>query len=388
VTFTASGTPAAAATVVPVSGDNQNAQYFQQTAAPMVAQVNDAYGNPIPGVSVDWTIAGGGSGSTGTVVTNAAGQTSATRIIGGTMSGYTTTATVQGSPAVSYSFVTLGTAVASGYNVQVQFLTSMTANQRTAFLDAAARWSSIIVGNLPSDVVVSGPGECGSNSPAIDQEIDDVLIYATIAPIDGPGGILGGAGPCWVRLPGYLTLVGNMTFDAADMGTLESMNLLKTVILHEMGHVLGFGTLWTYVTPPLLTNGGTDSTYFNGAAANSYYAAAGGLTAYPSLHPVPVENTGGPGTQDGHWRETVMTTELMTGYVAAGFSPLSAITIGGMADLAYTVDYTTADPYTVTAPGPTPEAAARLQNVLQMRELPHTGPIRGIDRQGRILRVR
>ena len=377
------------AAVVAVSGDNQNAVLLEQAATPLVAQVNDASGRPVAGVTVVWTISGGGSGSTGTAVTDAAGRTSATRVVGGTMGGYTTTVTVQEVTGLALDFVTLGTAVPSGYNVQVQFLTAMTATQRAAFLAAAARWSSIIVGDLPAELVQGGAGECGDNSPAINQTVNDILIFASVAPIDGPGGIIGSAGPCWVRLPGYLTLVGDMTFDAADMPALESTNRLQPVILHEMGHVLGFGTLWDYVTPALLTFGTTDSTHFNGPAANAYYAAAGGLTAFPSLYPVPVENTGGAGTQDGHWRETVMTNELMTGYLAAGANPLSAITIGSMADLAYTVDYTTADPYSFTAPpAPASGASGRTENVLELRELPRTGPIRGIDRQGRVTRVR
>jgi hypothetical protein len=377
------------AAVVVVSGDNQNAVLLEPAAEPLVAQVNDASGRPVAGVTVAWTISGGGSGSTGTAVTDAAGRTSATRVVGGTMGGYTTTVTVPEVSGLALDFVTLGTAVPSGYNVQVQFLTAMTATQRAAFLAAAARWSSIIVGDLLAELVQGGAGECGDNSPAINQTVNDILIFASVAPIDGPGGIIGSAGPCWVRLPGYLTLVGDMTFDAADMAALESTNRLQPVILHEMGHVLGFGTLWDYVTPPLLTFGTTDSTHFNGSTANAYYAAAGGLTAFPSLYPVPVENTGGAGTQDGHWRETVMTNELMTGYLAAGANPLSAITIGSMADLAYTVDYTTADPYSFTAP-PTPgsTASGRLENLLPLRELPRTGPIRGIDREGRISRVR
>jgi hypothetical protein len=377
------------AAVVVVSGDNQNAVLLEQAAEPLVAQVNDASGRPVAGVTVAWSISGGGSGSTGTAVTDAAGRTRATRVVGGTMGGYTTTVTVPEVSGLALDFVTLGTAVPSGYNVQVQFLTAMTATQRAAFLAAAARWSSIIVGDLPAELVQGGAGECGDNSPAINQTVNDILIFASVAPIDGPGGVIGSAGPCWVRLPGYLTLVGDMTFDAADMPALESTNRLQPVILHEMGHVLGFGTLWDYVTPPLLTFGTTDSTHFNGPTANAYYAAAGGLTAFPNLYPVPVENTGGAGTQDGHWRETVMTNELMTGYLAAGANPLSAITIGSMADLAYTVDYTTADPYAFTAPpAPGSPPSGRLEDLLPLRELPRTGPIRGIDRQGRITRVR
>lgn len=384
VTFRASGVAGPGVAVVPVSGNNQNAVFFT-SPAPLVAQVNDAYGNPVVGTTVNWTISGGGSGSVGATVTDALGRTSATRTVSGTMSGYITTASLPIGGAAFFDFVTLGTAVPSSYNVEVVFLTPVTPNQRTAFLDAAARWSSIVVSSFPADLVTADPNSCGSNTPAINQSITSVLIYATIAPIDGPGQILGGASPCWVRIPGYLTLVGDMTFDIADMPALESNNILKPVILHEMGHVLGFGSLWTYVTPSLLTFGTTDSTYFNGPTAISRYNTAGGSIAFPSLYAVPVENTGGPGTQDGHWRETVMTTELMTGYLALGASPLSAITIGSLSDLGYSVNYTTADAYLVTAP---PFGAPSIAGAVHMKELAQTGPIRGVDRQGRITRVR
>jgi len=394
VQFTATGVPGAATVVTPISGDNQNALIFTGTDAPMVVQVTDTYGNPVPGATVIWTISGGGSGSTGTAVADAAGKSSATRTVGGTVSGYLTTASLP--TGAHYDFVTLGTAVASSYNVKVVFLTSMTATQRTAFLDAAARWSSIVVAGFAPDTITTGPQSCSDNTPAIDTVITSVMIYATVAPIDGPGNILGGASPCWVRLPGLTALVGDMTFDSADLPSLELNNVLKPVILHEMGHVLGFGTLWNCpnppipgfpcTKPPLLVYGTTDSTHFVGTAANNNYAAAGGLTAFPSLYPVPVENTGGPGTQDGHWRETVMTNELMTGYIALGASPLSAITIGSLADMGYSVNYTTAEAYTFTAPPV--GAPGQVGNLLRMRELAPTGPLHGIDRQGRIVRMR
>lgn len=395
VTFQATGTPGTPVTIVTVSGDNQNALVSTAAAAPLVAEVRDGYGNPVGGASVIWTISGGGSAATGTVAADPFGRTSLVRTVGSTVSGYTTTASLPVGGSAFVNFVTLGTAVASGFNVRVVFLTPVTATQRTAFLDAAARWSSIVVTGFPPDTVTTGPQSCGGNTPAMDHVIiTSVLIYATVAPIDGPGKILGGASPCWVRLPGLTSLVGDMTFDSADLPSLETNNLLKPVILHEMGHVLGFGTLWNCepyfsppdcVKPPLLVDAGTDSTHFVGADANNYYAAAGGLTAFPSLLPVPVENTGGPGTQDGHWRETVMTNELMTGYVALGASPLSAITIGSLADMGYDVSYVTAEAYTFSAP---PIGAPSLAPSLPLRELPRTGPIRGIDRLGRIMRVR
>ena len=35
-----------------------------------------------------------------------------------------------------------------------------------------------------------------------------------------------------------------MQFDVADMAKLISNGTLQSVVLHEMGHVLGIGTLW------------------------------------------------------------------------------------------------------------------------------------------------
>jgi len=256
------------------------------------------------------------------------------------------------------TFLASGTPIVSQYNIDLEFLTPMTPSQTAAFTSAAARWSSIIVGDLPSDRVVAAPGDCFDNSPAQDEVVDDILIFATVDSIDGPGGILGGASPCWIRDVGSLTLVGGMVFDSADLATLESLGILQAAILHEMGHVLGIGTLWDYVTPSLLVNGGTANPYFNGANGVFRFGLDGG-GSYPGT-PVPVENQGGPGTADSHWRESVMGAELMTGYVSLTGNPLSTITIGSLADMAYTVSYANADPYTVSpinlrmGPGVTP----------------------------------
>ncbi|HMU61448.1 MAG TPA: Ig-like domain-containing protein, partial [Gemmatimonadales bacterium] len=209
------------AVIVIVSGNNQNVLFNQTAALPLVVRVTDTNGVAVAGASVNWSAVGGGSVSAASTTTNAAGQTSVTRTIGSTMSGYTTIASLPGDTATAY-FATLGTAVPSTYNVSVQFLTPVTATQRTAFLDAAARWSSIIVDDFPADLVVADSASCDDNTPPINQSITSVLIYATIAPIDGPGGILGGASPCWVREPSILTLVGTMTFDAADMALIEA----------------------------------------------------------------------------------------------------------------------------------------------------------------------
>ena len=98
---------------------------------------------------------------------------------------------------------------------------------------------------------------------------------------------------------------------------------------------------------------------------------------------VPVENMGGVGTADGHWRESVFGSELMTGFIGAGQSPLSIVTLASLADQGYGVDLATADPYSLLlslrAFGSQPKL--RLMNDILR------GPIRKVDSRGRVTGV-
>lgn len=68
-----------------------------------------------------------------------------------------------------------------------------------------------------------------------------LLIEATIEEIDGVGGILGSAGPKEVWRPCFITAVGTMRFDDADIAVLEQEGTFDDVILHEIGHIIGCG---------------------------------------------------------------------------------------------------------------------------------------------------
>jgi hypothetical protein len=59
-----------------------------------------------------------------------------------------------------------------------------------------------------------------------------------------------------------------------------------------------------------------------------------------------------------------MVDELMTGNFAAGAQPLSRITIASFEDLGYTVDYTSADPYTRASLNP--KCQCRRRTLLDM----------------------
>src|SRR5204863_4051211 len=130
------------------------------------------------------------------------------------------------------------------------------------------------------------------------------------------------------------------------MASMVSSGLLYSVVLHEMGHILGIGTLWSDFG--LLSGAGTSNPIFTGANATAQYNQIFGTSA----RGVPVEATGGQGTADSHWRETVFTNELMTGWAGPGTNlPLSRVTVGSLADLGYTVNYAAADPFTPSSSG-------------------------------------
>ena len=219
----------------------------------------------------------------------------------------------------------------AAYKIEVRFLGGLSGAQKNAFKAAADRWCSVIVGDVPS-VVLDG------------EVIDDLLILAQGVSIDGPDGILGQAGPTHLRpasagASAFLPAKGTMSFDSADLTLMETDGTLLDVIAHEMGHVLGVGTLWTH--KGLLGGERTARPVFKGSNAKREC----GLLNRTGPTLVPVENTGGPGTKNCHWRETVFGNELMSGFIDGVNSPLSRVTAASLQDLGYIVDLGSAEPY-------------------------------------------
>lgn len=216
------------------------------------------------------------------------------------------------------------------FDIEVRFLGGLTATQQDVFMGAAARWSRVIVGDLPPVRMPSG------------EIIDDIVINARGAFIDGVGRVLGRAGPTGLRPGSLLPATGMMEFDTADLARMEMDGTLENVIVHEMGHVLGVGSLWGAGLFDLLSGAGGRNPLYTGANATREFAALLGVAA---PRPVPVENTGGPGTADAHWRESVFMNELMTGFIGEGRNPLSRLTVAALQDMGYEVNYDAAEEY-------------------------------------------
>ncbi len=400
VTITASATAGAATAWSKLSGDAQSAEVGTALPNPLVVEVVDAFGNGVSGVSVSFTASEGSIG-TASATTNSSGQAQTSWTLGSTVGAQTVTASSDGLSDLTFAATGAAPApasctlqaVTSGFDIQLCYLTSVSAAVQSAFENARTRWESLITGDVVDHLSRLSEGACGTGSPAISRgTFDDLLIFVTIEPIDGAFNILGSAGPCYVRSASYLPFAGHMRFDEADMDRLAASGSLENVILHEMGHVLGIGTLWDLGPNDLLrnpTNGVADptvDTHFIGAGAIAAFDAAGGA-ARTTGEKVPVENqSGGAGTLDGHWRESTMNAELMTGFLDSGTNPLSAISVESLADIGYVVDASGADAYTVFDPQGVSDFDTE-RDLIRLVDDILIMPIRVVDPNGNVVRI-
>jgi Leishmanolysin len=232
---------------------------------------------------------------------------------------------------------------AQKFHITLRFINTPTADQLEQFQTAADRWEGLIYGDVPATEGTIPANGCGPGFPlpAFTGVIDDIMINVLLRPIDGPGGILGAAGACFVRTVDGLPLYGLMFFDVEDLAFLEENTLLDEVIVHEMGHVLGFsGGIFNLNIPGvfqrnLLQNPDTEDPRFTGRIARAMYLSLGGRQ-----RTIPVEGLPcGPGTRNSHWDENTFFNELMTGFLngasADFYNPLSRMTSAAMRDLGY-----------------------------------------------------
>lgn len=318
------------------------------SVAPAVV-VRDGSGQAIAGVTVRFNVtAGGGSVANAVTTTDAQGVATAGKWTLGTAAGANAVeATVTKLSPLQFTATATSAALVpappvsnSAYAINVRYIGSASARQQQAVSKAVARWQSVITRDL-SDIPLNAPANtCFDGQPSINERVDDIMLYVEFVDIDGAGKILGEAGPCYVRSDSNLPILGHLKLDAADLRMMEQNGTIDDVVLHEIGHVLGIGTLWT--DKNLLQGKGTDDPTFLGANAVSAYRTMGGLLAT-----VPVENSGGEGTRDGHWRESIFGTELMTGWVGGSSNPLSALTIASLTDLGYGANSGAASSYSL-----------------------------------------
>ena len=204
-----------------------------------------------------------------------------------------------------------------------------------------------------------------------------ITVSVSVSTLDA--GVLGGASLNTVYYFGTMNF-GN-TFPADGNITLSDSYLpnLKTAIhddgnssyyhvfLHELGHILGIGSLWDLADFPKIA-------YVEDSQLKYYYTGAKALQEYKNYFPdfdnnnfvgIPFEDDGSSGTMNVHPEEGSegaissddryingvfhpgLDTELMSGWLDSypTNAPLSRITLGFLDDMGYIVDYSKADTY-------------------------------------------
>ena len=251
---------------------------------------------------------------------------------------------------------------AQKFHITLRFINTPTADQEADFTTAASRWEGLIHGDVLDTEGTIPRNACGSGFrlPSFTGVIDDIMINVLLQPIDGPGNVLGAAGACLVRTDDGLPVYGLMFFDVDDLAFLEANNLLDEVIVHEMGHVLGFSAgifnlnIQGLFQRTLLINPNTVDPRFIGQMATAKYRMLGGKD-----DSVPIEGLFcGLGTRNSHWDEVTFFNELMTGFIngaSANFiNPMSPMTSAAMMDLGYQAAPQGEDYVLRTSPNPDP----------------------------------
>jgi len=381
---TTSGAPAGA-TVVAEAGNGQTA--YIGSLLPITPQVlvRNAAGQPLRSVTVSFNARGGGGDGQ---INSASATTDSTGVanpggwrLGNTAGNDTLTATVPGLAPVTF----VATALPSQFTIVVRFLgSSPDATVLQAFNLAIAKWQSVIVDSLGSVVLNIPAAVCDTAQPTVNETVKNLLVLVKIVSLSST--TLGESGPCILTTPGNIPALGIMELNSSALGQLEQNGLLDDVIKHEFAHLLGFGTIWDLDS--LVQDTTTTDPWFSGPLAQGAFRKA--MPSY-SDKVVPVEAGGGTGTALAHWRESVMTNELMTGYINLGGNPLSLVTVEQMADLGYVVNPAGADPWPTPAGGESgisanraiPPAAAPAPHTT-----PLTGPLVLVNRSGTVVGTR
>ena len=252
-----------------------------------------------------------------------------------------------GSTTPSYTYIS-GSEDGTGYNIEIQFMgDNWTPELMASFIASSDFLSAVISGDRPDYIEADDPNNFFA------QDIDDILIIASLVNIDGAGGVLGRAGPTHIiydplteTSSDALPFAAIMEFDIADAETYLAAGTWEDIVFHEMMHTLGFGTLWerTGVVDLVIDDNGTkrpiDDTYIYD------YTGQFAIDANDGVAPL-VETDGGSGTAGGHWDEATYDNELMTGYIN-DLNYLDQMSIASLGDLGYEMNWL-ADEYITLA---------------------------------------
>ena len=280
------------------------------------------------------------------------------------------------------------------FNIELVFVSDFTDARKDLMQQAARHWEAIITEGLPDVNFSANPHSLsfGDETIVVNDTVDDLRIFvyksATGVGLGGPSYVRSGnptglpaIGQVWIGAP-------FLTRRQREEPLWQEERLLRDLMLHEIAHVLGYGSLWRESG---LVHELSGDTYFSGELAIQAFNAAGGEDYSGNKVPVVFGDLGGCSAGD-HWRDDVF-RGLDRQFGAEVMEPtiereqaLSAITIQSLADLGYVVDVSRADPYKLPASisTSTPRTSSAKPVVSHDFDLDALGTIHVGDEQGRI----
>ncbi len=312
----------------------------------------------------------------------------------------TTTVRVTSEQGAGTAVVRVVEPPADRFRIELRFVLPAATAFEDAFRAGVAEWERAILQGGTGLTISFPANACGSADPARTAAVRHLLLYVRLDDIDGRGGVLGSAGPCFTRAADGLPIVGQMRFDTTDLRALLNAGTLQAVVTHEIGHVVGVSRFtWNDARRTLAPSAAT--------ASDPRYVGRRGMLASAGMgftmpgEGVPIEPEDGSGAAGAHWREQVFTTELMTRLVelpAPGTPldrrPMSLLTIESLADVGYQVVQGAADVFGRLLEAPLTGAAladrlpALLPTGTGRAAAPHAAPLAPVGIVGADGRVR
>ena len=200
-------------------------------------------------------------------------------------------------------------------------------------LEAAARWERIITGDpwgpWTKDILEYLPeNNIATRLPG--RGVDDIYISVFERNIDGEGGLFALAGPDLIVGDENSIVAGSIQIDPNDLAVALEKNVFLPLMLHEIGHVLGVGTMWE--DHGLIDN--VEQTYIGPHALEAWHNKVGCSGNLP--------------LSGNHWNEDCVDDEFMTPFFKFNRpAPVSSLTLGALEDLGYQVNRDEEDPFGV-----------------------------------------
>jgi hypothetical protein len=220
------------------------------------------------------------------------------------------------------------------------------------------RWQHVLRSAPPSEFVQLPARACRNGVP-ISNVIVGVRVLITLDTL--PRNVAARGGPCVLR-PGGLPIVGNISVNKFLVDTFTDEKL-DDILSHELGHVLGLGSLWGRGALTSLVSGDSASIdpIFVGANALRAFDLLGESSSFRGRR-IPLEL----GVL-GHWRLSTFSGELMAPQLSSARQPLSAVTVGALRDLGWVVEPDAYEDFFLIPPVQTREVAPRIAGGAESR---------------------